>query len=99
MIGYMMDGYKPSADGASVRMFVLLPEAGQFLHPAHRIPNQMVEVRPRKPITFRDRQLVWARGTLNRTTGKPGDEKASWAMGDAEVEPAEPRDISKWFEP
>ena len=35
MIGYMMDGYQPSRDGATVDMFVLLPEAGQFLHPAH----------------------------------------------------------------
>ncbi len=99
MIGYMMDGYQPSPDGASVRMFVLLPEAGQFLHPAHRIPNQMVEVRPRRPIPFQNRRLVWVKGTLNRTTGKPGDERAAWAMGDAEVEPAEQRDVSKWFEP
>jgi hypothetical protein len=38
MIGYMMDGYQASRDGATVEMFVLLPDAGQFLHPAHRIP-------------------------------------------------------------
>jgi hypothetical protein len=99
MIGYMMDGYQPSPDGARVDMFVLLPEAGQFFHPAHRIPNQMVEVRPRRPIPFQNRQLVWVRGTLNRTTGKPGEAKAAWAIGNAEVEPAEPRDISQWFEP
>ena len=99
MIGYMMDGYQPSPDGSRVDMFVLLPEAGQFLHPAHRISDQMVEVRSRRPIPFQHRRLVWARGALNRTTGKPGDEKAAWAMGDAEVEPAEPRDISEWFEP
>jgi len=42
MIGYMMDGYRASSESAAVDMFVLLPEAGQFLHPAHRIPNQMV---------------------------------------------------------
>ncbi len=99
MIGYMMDGYQPSPDGSLVDMFVLLPEAGQFLHPAHRIPNQMVEVRPRRPIPFQNRRLVWVRGSLNRTAGTPGAEKADWAISDAEVEPAEPRDISKWFEP
>jgi hypothetical protein len=99
MIGYMMDGYRPSRDGASVDMFILLPEAGQLLHPAHRIPNQMVEVRPRRPIPFRNRQLVWATGTLSRTTGETEGEEAAWAMSDAEVQPAEARDISKWFEP
>jgi hypothetical protein len=99
MIGYMMDGYRSYPGGVNVDMFVLLPEAGQFLHPAHRIPNQMVEVWPRRPVLFRNRQLVWAMGRLNRTMGKAGEEKAAWAMGDAEVRPAEPRDIAKWFEP
>jgi hypothetical protein len=99
MIGYMMDGYRSYPGGINVDMFVLLPEAGQFLHPAHRIPNQMVEVWPHRPVLFRNRQLVWAVGRLNRTMGKAGEEKAAWAMGDAEVQPAEPRDIPKWFEP
>jgi hypothetical protein len=99
MIGYMMDGYQPSRDGASVDMFILLPEAGQFLHPAHRVPNQMVEVRPSHPIVFHYRNLVWATGMLNRTIGNPGDDKAAWAMIAAEVTPAAERDISKWFRP
>ncbi|MGA2716286.1 MAG: hypothetical protein ABSG41_24585 [Bryobacteraceae bacterium] len=99
MIGYMMDGYQPSSEGTPVDLFILLPEAGQFLHPAHRIPSQMVEVRPRRPVPLRHRELVWAVGTLNRTTGKPGEEKAAWAMGDAEVEAAAERDIGKWFRP
>jgi hypothetical protein len=75
MIGYMMDGYKPSRDGEQVNMFILLPEAGQFLHPAHRISNQMVEVRPTHPLAFRYRELVWASGILNRTFGEPGRRK------------------------
>jgi hypothetical protein len=99
MIGYMMDGYQPSRDGAEVNMFILLPEAGQFLHPAHRIPNQMVEIRPRHPIVFRYRDLVWASGVLNRTIGNPGDEKAAYAMSDAEVNRAMEREIGKWFRP
>jgi hypothetical protein len=99
MIGYMMDGYQPSSDGTPVDMFILLPEAGQFLHPAHRVPNQMVEVRPRHAVLFRRRGLVWAVGTLNRTTGKPGEDKAAWAMRDAEVQAAAQRDIAKWFRP
>jgi hypothetical protein len=99
MIGYMMDEYQPSSDGPPVDMFILLPEAGQFLHPAHRIPNQMVEVRPRHAVPFRRRELVWAVGTLNRTTGKPDEDKASWVMRDAEVQAAAQRDIAKWFRP
>jgi hypothetical protein len=99
MIGYMMDGYKPSRDDEQVSMFILLPEAGQFLHPAHRIPNQMVEVRPLHPVSFRYRELVWAFGTLNRTAARLGDEKAAYAMGNADVTPASERDISKWFHP
>jgi hypothetical protein len=103
MIGYMMDGYEPSKDGTLASMFILLPEAGQFLHPAHRIPNQMVEIRPRLPIPFHGRELVWAMGTLNRTlhgtSGSSGGEKAAWAMGDAKVDPAEQRNIGKWFRP
>jgi hypothetical protein len=99
MIGYMMDGYKPSRDGDQVSMFILLPDAGQFLHPAHRIPNQMVEVWPLHPVAFRYRGLVWAFGTLNRTTARRGDEKPAYAMSDADVMPASERDISKWFHP
>lgn len=99
MIGYMMEGYQPAPDGAPVDMFILLPEAGQLLHPAQRIPNQMVEVRPRRPVLLRRRELVWAVGTLNRTAGKPAEEKAAWAMSDAEVDAAAQRDIGKWFRP
>jgi hypothetical protein len=93
MIGYMMDGYRPSRDGATVDMFVLLPEAGQFLHPAHRIPNQMVDVHPSHPVVFRYRDLVWASGTLTRTIGSPGAERADYALTAAEVKPAGHRKV------
>jgi hypothetical protein len=99
MIGYMMDGYRPSRDGVKVGMFVLLPEAGQFLHPAHRIPSQMVEVWPTYPVAFRYRELVWATGILNLTIGNAADLKAAYAMSDADVQPASERDIGKWFHP
>jgi hypothetical protein len=99
MIGYMMDGYQPSRDGVTVDMFVLLPEAGQLLHPAHRIPNQMVEVHPSHPVVFHYRDLIWATGILNRTIGSSRNEKAAYAMVAAEVTPASERDIGKWFHP
>ena len=99
MIGYMMDGYQPSRDGAAVDMFILLPEAGQFLHPAHRIPNQMVEIRPSHPVVFHYRELVWATGILNRTMNSHRGDMAAYAMVAAEVNPATERDIGKWFRP
>jgi hypothetical protein len=99
MIGYMMDGYQPFREGATVDMFVLLPEAGQFLHPAHRIPNQMVEVHPSHPVVFHNRDLVWATGILNRTMSNHGSDKAAYAMIAAEVTPATERDVVKWFHP
>jgi hypothetical protein len=98
MIGYMMDGDEPHGDGTAVRAFVLMPEAGQFLHPAHRIPDEMVAVRMREPVSFRYRELVWVTGRLSRTMG--GDrEQAAFAMSDATAEPASDREIMLWFRP
>jgi hypothetical protein len=99
MLGYMMDGYQPAREGTRVEMFILLPEAGQFLHPAHRIPNQMVEVRPRQPVVFRYRDLVWASGILSPIVGLSRDQKAAYTMTAAEVKPASQRDIGRWFHP
>jgi hypothetical protein len=58
MLGYMMDGYKPSSEDAPVNLFILMPEAGHFLHPAHRIPEEMVEIQLTRPEQFKYRRLV-----------------------------------------
>jgi hypothetical protein len=106
MLGYMMDSYgmdgrKPSPDGTPVRMFVLMPEAGHMLHPAHRIPDQMVEVWPTGPVPFRFRSLVWSTGNLVRTRAAHGwhDGKPLYAMRNADVQPAVQSDITLWFKP
>jgi hypothetical protein len=99
MLGYMMDGYKPSPDGAQVKMFILMPEAGHFLHPAHRIPNEMVEIWLRLPAPFKYRSLVRATGLLARNPSGHDCDKASYVMQDAETEPALERDITRWFKP
>jgi hypothetical protein len=99
MIGYMMDESRPLRDGTPVDMFVLMPEAGQWLHPAHHIPDQMVEIRLRQPSLFEYRRLVWASGVLGRTAGTPASEKPLYQIVDAVVEPAAARDISRWFRP
>jgi hypothetical protein len=99
MLGYMMDGDNPSRDGDWVESFILLPEAGQLLHPAHRVPDQMVEVRLARPAAFRYRRLVWVSGALARVSGRRGPDKALYTMVDSIVEDAEDRDIARCFRP
>jgi hypothetical protein len=99
MIGYMMEEHRPVRDGTRVDTFILLPEAGQFLHPPHRIPNQMVVIWPSYPAVFRSRELVWVSGTLNRTIRRSGEDQPAYAMIFADVSPATQRDIGKWFRP
>lgn len=98
MLGYMMDGYVSIRDGESVEMFMLMPEAGQFLHPAHRIPEEMVEVWPKIRVPFKERSLVWVSGVLARAP-KPSGEHASYAMRNAAIEAASESDIKLWFRP
>jgi hypothetical protein len=99
MLGYMMEGEPPSQEGAPATLFVLLPEAGHILHPAHRIPDQMVEIRLTHAAPFRFRSLVWVSGTLIRTADGPKSDKAMYAMTDASVEPAAQSDVTRWFSP
>jgi hypothetical protein len=101
MLGYMMDGYQPVRDGTPVSMFILMPEAGHLLHPAHRIPSQMVEIRLTSghSIPYRDRSLVWVTGLLGNTSGTVNGEHADYAMTEASTAFAEDRDIARWFVP
>ena len=99
MIGYMMDEGPGPRDGTSVNSFILLPEAGQFLHPAHRVPNQSVVIWATKPVVFRYRQLVWASGRLNRTIRRSEEAEPAYALVSADVMPAAEQDIRKWFQP
>ena len=99
MLGYMMDGYKPSRDGTQVDMFMLMPEAGQFLHPAHRIPEEMAEVWLLHSAAFKDRSLVWVSGVLEKTSGPPDSDRALYAFRDAVMEPAPEADIARFFHP
>ena len=99
MLGYMMDGYTPTPDGSQVEMFILMPEAGHFLHPAHRVPDEMVEIWLTRPQPFTYRRLVWVSGVLSRTPAPRQSGKASYVMQEAQVEPALQSDITRWFKP
>jgi len=100
-LGYMMDGAEPIATGQQVTRFVLLPDAGNLLHPAHRFGDQMIAVNLRESdlSTFSPRTLVWACGTLQVSTGDPAGGEPVYALAEAHAELAPKTDIRKYFLP
>ncbi|MDQ1474266.1 MAG: hypothetical protein QOJ99_5746 [Bryobacterales bacterium] len=80
---------------------MLMPDAGQLLHPAHRTSDEVVEVwlGEDKSVSYRDRRLIWVEGRLRRLRTKPTEGLASFALADAVTERASPRDITRWFTP
>lgn len=99
MLGYMMDGSLPVPDGEPVRTFILMPEAGQFLHPAHQVPDEMVEIHLEEPVRFQYRRLVRVSGVLTFTSGPSRPDRALYPMKNAAVQPAPETDIARFFTP
>ena len=99
VLGYMMDGDKPVRDGTHVNRFVLLPDAGSAVHPAHRFGDQMIDVqlRPGSSIVFKGSSLVWASGTWKVLSGNPAGDRPLYQLQDADVENADKADIPKYF--
>ena len=98
-LGYMMEGEEPLRAGQSVSRFILLPDAGSLMHPAHRFGDQMIEVRLRagEPVRFCGRCLVWVWGTLRMLPGNPKGPKALYVLEAAHSESAAHGDIAKYF--
>ncbi len=96
MLGYMMDGDEPFREGAPVRSFLLLPDAGHILHPAHRDPDQMVKVTLAAPSVFRYRHLVWVSGTFGRTGKTERSREAMYKITNASVSFAADAEIVHW---
>jgi hypothetical protein len=98
-LGYMMDGNRPVRDGERVRSFVLLPEAGDALHPADRFGDEMinVELQAGNAVFFSGRSLVWVWGTLRALPGDPSGHQALYVLENARTEPADKKDIPKYF--
>ena len=98
-LGYMMEGDPPIRDGQFVQRFVLLPDAGIGIHPAHRFGDQMIEVRLEAPDTvrFSEASLVWAWGTWRPLPGDPNRDRPLYELENAHVERATKADISKYF--
>ena len=69
----MTDGNRPIAKGEIVRDFVLLPDRGNLVHPAHRFGDQMIAIHLREgdAVSFSPMALVWVWGTLQASAGDP----------------------------
>lgn len=98
-LGYMAEGDRPPHKGEWVRDFVLLPDAGNLLHPAHRIPDEMIAVRLQEGdlIQFFPRSLVWVWGTLQMQPGDPAGSQPLFRVDRARAKPADKSEISKYF--
>ena len=80
-------------------MFILAPDAGRLLHPAHRLPDQTVKIWPASPAPFRFRSLVWVAGLIARTKGRRDGVDTMYAITGAEIHAAVQSDITLWFKP
>jgi hypothetical protein len=98
-LGYMAEGDYACVEGHRVQDFVLLPDAGNVLHPAHRFGDQMIAVHlPRDArVQFRSRALVWVWGTFRACAGDPVGPKPLYTLEHARVQPAETEQIRKYY--
>ena len=98
VLGYMGD--KAIRAGALVQDFVLLPDAGNLLHPAHRFGDQMIGVRLRESdrVPFSTRQLYWVWGTFRASPGDPSGPRPLYHLEGARVRAAELTDIRAYFQ-
>ena len=98
-LGYMMEGNRPVRDGQLVQNFVLLADAGNLLHPAHRFGDEMIDVRldAGNRVRFTERNLVWVWGTLRMLPGDPLGHEPLYVLENARTKPADKADIQKYF--
>ena len=99
VLGYMMEADAPVRNGQQIQRFVLLPDAGSAVHPAHRFGDQMVEVHLKEGarVPFVAESLVWVWGTWKLLPGNPNQDKPLYELENARVENASTSDIAKYF--
>jgi hypothetical protein len=100
-LGYMVEGEdKPAGPGTRVKEFVLLSEAGNIIHPAHRFGDEMIAVHLREgdEMLFSPRRLVWVWGTFRASLGDPAGPKPLYHLDQAQAQPADRTDIRRYFE-
>jgi hypothetical protein len=100
ILGYVLDGNSPAHDGEQVREFLLSAEAGHALHPAHRDPENTVDVILDSAHLFRFhfRELVWVTGRLHRAGPSLGDAVSRYVIEGATAKPARPDEIKQYFQ-
>jgi len=99
LLGYMMDGNRPPKKGRWVPEFILLPETGDPIYPAHRFGDQMISVHLRGDahVRFSPRALVWVSGRLEASSGDSVGDKPLNALEQARTELADRGEIRKYF--
>jgi hypothetical protein len=98
-LGYMVESDPASGEGEWVRSFILLPDAGNLLHPAHRFGDQMIAVQlePDARVRFSFRALVWVWGTFRASAGDAAGPRPLYTLERARVQPANKDEIRKYF--
>jgi len=98
-LGYMSDSGPSTSKDQWVQDFVLLPEAGNLMHPAHRIRDQMIAVHLEDGtrIQFAPRALVWVWGNLRASAGLGLRSEALYVLERARAKPADRADIQRYF--
>ena len=100
VLGYMLGSDRSTNKDQWVQDFVLLPEAGNLMHPAHRIRDQMIAVHLEEGtrIQFSPRALVWVWGNLQASAGLGSRSEALYVIERARTKPADRADIQRYFE-
>ena len=98
-LGYMFDADQPISRGEWVKEFVLLPEAGSFVHPAHRIRDQMITVHLKDGgrIQFAPRTLIWVWGNFLVSSAPAIRSQPLYTLEGARAQRADKADIRKYF--
>lgn len=98
-LGYMMKSDRSAGKDHWVQDFVLLPEAGNLLHPAHRIRDQMIAVHLENGtrIQFAPRALVWVCGNFQTSAGLGPRSEALYVIERARAKVADRADMQRYF--
>jgi len=99
-LGYMMDSDRSTSKDQWVQDFVLLPEAGNLLHPAHRIRDQMIAVHLEDGtrIQLAPRALVWVWGNFRPSAGLGPGSEALYVIERARTKRADRAELRRYFE-
>jgi hypothetical protein len=98
-LGYMMDNDHRGRVDEGVSSFLLLPDRGNLLHPAHRLGDQMIEAHLVRgdEIPFASRRLVRVIGRLRLRRGDPAADRPLYVLEEAEAQPIDRTDIRKYL--